>query len=323
MMANPLSRRSVLAATGAAAIGLAAPRAFAVKPALRVGDQAGMSKALVTAAGVLDGAEYDVQWTEFVAASPLLEAISAEVLDVGLVGDAPFCFAIAAGAGLKGVLALGGGSGGPDDQSGGLTVLATEASTIKTVADLKGRKIATTRGSIGHFITLAALRQAGIKPSEVTFVFLSPTDARLALGQNGLEAWGVWDPYVALAEVEGGFRPLFNGRRLVKSNSIVIATDKALAERRPLVADYLERLQKAMHWQDVHGAEYAELLSKLTRLPVPAALKLVSRGLRKPVPMDDVVDSNLRLINDVYAEVGMMPAKLDLAKALDRSFPLV
>jgi sulfonate transport system substrate-binding protein len=317
-----LSRRHFIASASLAAIGLSAPSTFAAKPVLRVGDQAGMSKALVTAAGVLEGADYDVQWTEFVAASPLLEAISGEALDVGLVGDAPLCFAVAAGAKVKGILALGGGTGGPDDQSGGLTVLVTEASTIKTVADLKGRKIVTTRGSIGHFIALAALRKAGIKPDEVTFVFLSPADARLALGRDGLEAWAVWDPYVALSEVEGGYRALFNGRRLVTSNSFVIATDSALASKRPIVADYVRRLEKAMRWQDVHGADYAEILSKLTRLPVPAALKLVSRGLRKPAPMDDVVDGNLRLINEVYAEVKMMPAGLDLSKSLDRSFPL-
>ena len=122
---------------------------------LRVGDQKGNAQAVMEAAGVLKDVPYRIEWKEFAAAAPLLEAIGAGAIDTGLVGDAPFTFAAAANVPVKAITAI--------RQSGdGLAILVPETSAIKSFDDLKGKKIATGRGSVGHQLILAALeRMAG------------------------------------------------------------------------------------------------------------------------------------------------------------------
>ena len=110
---------------------------------LRVGDQKGNSQAVMEAAGVLKDVSYKIEWKEFPAAAPLLEALSAGAIETGLVGDAPFTFAAASGVLVKAIAAI-------RQTREGLAILVPENSPIKSFADLRGKKIATGRGSIGH-----------------------------------------------------------------------------------------------------------------------------------------------------------------------------
>ena len=128
---------------------------------LRVGDQKGNSQAVMEAAGVLKDVPYKIEWKEFPAAAPLLEALGAGAIETGLVGDAPFTFAAAANVPVKAIAAV-------RQSRDGLAVLVPEQSPIKSFDDLRGKKIATGRGSIGHQLILAALEARGWKPDDVT-----------------------------------------------------------------------------------------------------------------------------------------------------------
>jgi sulfonate transport system substrate-binding protein len=110
---------------------------------LRVGDQKGNAQAVMEAAGVLKDVPYRIEWKEFAAAAPLLEALSAGAIETGLVGDAPFTFAAAAKVPVKAIAAI-------RQSQEGLAILVPEKSAVKSFDDLRGRKIATGRGSIGH-----------------------------------------------------------------------------------------------------------------------------------------------------------------------------
>jgi sulfonate transport system substrate-binding protein len=134
---------------------------------LKVGSQRGGTKAVLLASGALEGAPYKIEWSEFPAAQPLLEALSAGAVDLGEAGDAPFLFAYAGGAKIKAVQA--GKSGGS-----ATAILVRKDSPIRTVADLRGKKVATGRGSIGHYLLLRQIESAGLKPTDVTVVFLAP-----------------------------------------------------------------------------------------------------------------------------------------------------
>src|SRR5437660_11939658 len=110
---------------------------------LRVGDQKGNSQAVMEAAGVLKDVPYKIEWKEFPAAAPLLEALGAGAIETGLVGDAPFTFAAAANVPVKAIGAI-------RQSREGLAILVPRESRIHGFEDLKGKKIATGRGSIGH-----------------------------------------------------------------------------------------------------------------------------------------------------------------------------
>src|SRR5438093_1286609 len=106
--------------------------------ALRVGDQKGNSQAVMEAAGVLKDVPYQIEWKEFQAAAPLLEALGAGAIETGLVGDAPFTFAAAANVPVKAIAAI-------RQSRDGLAVLVPKDSPIRNFEDLKGKKIATGR----------------------------------------------------------------------------------------------------------------------------------------------------------------------------------
>src|ERR1700761_6958793 len=136
----------------ALALLIAATVASAAETILRVGDQKGNSQAVMEAAGLLKDVPYKIEWKEFTAAAPLLEALGAGAIDTGLVGDAPFTFAAAARVPVKAIGAI-------RQSNDGLAILVPRDSRVRSFDDLKGKKIATGRGSIGHQLILAALEE--------------------------------------------------------------------------------------------------------------------------------------------------------------------
>lgn len=229
------SRRQILQAGSAAAVlasGLVASRAGSqARAVLKAGDQKGGLRALLEAAGELDGLRYDIQWAEFPAAAPLAEALNAEAVDLGPIGDAPLVFALAAGTRVKAI-------GANRSDAYGTAVLVRPDSPLRGAADLKGKSVATNRGSIGHYVTLKAIAAAGLKPRDVNVRFLAPADAKLALTQGSVDAWATWEPYTAMAEMSRHARVLVSGRGLLPGLSYIAATDAAIAGKRPALQDF-------------------------------------------------------------------------------------
>ncbi|WP_052141452.1 ABC transporter substrate-binding protein [Klebsiella pneumoniae] len=155
---------------------------------LRIADQKGGMRSQLEAANALQNLPYDIKWAEFPAAAPLAEALNAGAVDAGIIGDAPLLFALANGAPVKAIAV-------DKSNPAGTAVLVSPGSTLKSGADLKGKRIATGKGSIGHFVALKALEQAGISPKEVQWVFLGPVDAKVALLNGSVDAWATWEPY--------------------------------------------------------------------------------------------------------------------------------
>src|SRR5215207_5742791 len=190
-------KRLVTLAAGALALAFTLAPAWA-ETVLKVGDQRGGSRALMEAAGVLADLPYKIEWSEFPAAAPLLEALNAATIDTGIVGDAPFTFAVASGAPIRAIMAT-------QQDQGGLAILVRPDSPVRTLADLKGKRIGTGRGSVGHQLVLAALEDTGIPKSAVTLSFLLPAEAKAALTSGSLDAWSTWEPYTS--QLERSARP--------------------------------------------------------------------------------------------------------------------
>lgn len=277
---------------------------------LRVGDQRGNARALMEAAGVLDGLPYRLEWSEFPAAAPLLEALNAKAIDAGGVGDAPFTFAAAAGVPVKAFLAF-------RNKQDGLAILVTKDSPIRTVADLKGKRIATNRGSIGHQVVLAALEEAGLPYDSVTYSFLPPADAKIALASGSVDAWATWEPYTSTAELAGLVRVVRDGNGITPGLLFAVAHEDALATKRPLLADFARRLAEARAWALKDPAPYAAVWSKLIGLPEAVPLRWFSRAAYHTVPIDGTVIADEQRNIDLYVRAGLIPkAKAPRAEAI-------
>ncbi len=279
---------------------------------LKVGNQRGSTKSVLVASGGLVGAPYKVEWSEFAAAQPLLEALGAGAVDLGEVGDAPFLYAYASGAKIKTVLT--GKSGGS-----ATAVLVRANSPIRAPADLRGRKVATGRGSIGHYLLLRVLQKAGLKPADVEVVFLNPGDAKAAFSSGAIDGWVTWGPYIPLA-LASGARVLASGEGLISGYGYEAATEAAIATKRPQIADFLRRLAAARRWAVDHPKEYAAVLSRETGLDLAAALYTVERYRILPVPTDQTVINEAAAVFNTYRDAGAVSTTRDIRQAFDTSF---
>ncbi|WP_175907118.1 ABC transporter substrate-binding protein [Burkholderia sp. BCC1640] len=317
---NPTRRHFLAQASALAAATLAvAPTALhaqsGTRPLLRAGDQKGGLRALLEAAGELNGLAYDIAWTEFPAAAPLAEALNAAAVDCGPIGDAPVIFALASGARIK---VIGANRSDPY----GTAVLVRPDATLKNAADLKGKRIGTTRGSIGHFVTLKALDAAGLPPDAVSFRFLPPADTMLALATGSIDAWATWEPYTALAETSGRARVLVNGRGLWSGLSYVAATGAAIASKRDVLRDFLQRVVRAQAWSYRHVDAYSAALARIVGIP-PAAAKLqFERRNTRWQPIDATVIAEQQRTADFYLKAGLLRQPLDVRTTFDLGFPL-
>jgi sulfonate transport system substrate-binding protein len=303
-----------LGALGLASLAACTPRAEGNggQTVLKVGNQRAGTKSVLVASGALAGAPYKVEWSEFAAAQPLLEALGAGAVDLGEVGDAPFLYAYAGGARIKAVLT---------SKSGGAStaVLVRDTSPIRAPADLRGKKIATGRGSIGHYLLLKVLEGAGLKPTDAQIVFLSPGDAKAAFSSGAIDGWVTWGLYIPLA-LAGGGRVLATGEGLISGYGYEAATEAAIAAKRPQILDFLHRLAVARRWAVDHPKEYAAALSKETGLDPAAALYTVQRYRSLPLPTDEAVIAEATAVFDTYRNAGAVSTTRDIRQAFDTSF---
>jgi sulfonate transport system substrate-binding protein len=313
-------RRTLFKPLAAAALAIPAllsstPAHAADLPVLKVGDQSLQTRGILEASGQLKDLPYKIEWFNFPAAQPLGEALNAGAVDVGGLGDAPLVFALAAGARVRAVAAT---RSNPLD----LAIVVGQHSPLNDVAGLKGKRLATTRGSIGHYLALAALKKSSVSASDVTFVFLAPADAKAALASGSVDAWSVWDPYTALGESRDHDRIIANGVGLSEGLSYQVATEAAIAGKRAQLADFLRRVAIGQRWALSHPDEVAAMQSRVTGLPTDVLKTVYQRGQVHPVAIDDSVVAAQQRTADTYQAASVIRTHLDVRASFDRSFPL-
>ncbi len=267
---------------------------------LHVGSQRGGTKAVLLASGALEGAPYKVEWSEFAAAQPLLE------------GDRRGRRGCRRGRRRSLRLRLserqpgqGGGRAvcAADRPAGALALIVPASSPARSLADLKGLKIATSRGSVGHYLVIRALRQAKLPADWVSFTFLQPGDAKAAFSSGSIDGWATWAPYLAPAFKEGA-RTVVDGRNLVNAYGFDVANEKAIAAKRAQLADFLQREARALAWAKANPDAYAAVLSRETGLPLDVARDYAVKNARTAVPIDDAVIADVARVLDDFRASG-------------------
>jgi len=261
----------------------------------------GKLPALLAASGISS-----VDFFEFGAGPPLLEALRAGAIDIGGVGDTPPIFAQAAAAPL--VYAAAQPLTG---QAEGLVVPA--ASPIHSLRDLKGRRIAFTKGSSAHLFTVRALATVGLSLADVTPAYLSPADAAAAFSNGALDAWAIWDPFFAIVQASQKARLIVDGRAVTPSNSFFIAA-RAFAERSPkALAATLDAFAGEAAWANAHPAAAAALIQASTGLPAPIVAETLNRGEFSVRPMTDAITRAQQDNADVLSRLKLIPSAIDVS----------
>lgn len=281
---------------------------------LLVANQKSSIKVLLEVSGELKNVPYEIQFSEFPAAAPLGEALNAGAVDIGALGDAPYVFALGAGAPLKVVSII--------HAEGRYTtaILALKDSPLNNASDLKGKRIVTTRGSIGHFLAIKALRSVGLSTHDVQFIYLLPSESRILLDNGSADAWSTWDPYTTIATTQSQAKVLASGDSLLTNHLYLAATSQAIAGKRQQLDDFVARVDRAYRWTNNHPEEYAAAQAKVTGLPLAVHVAVAKGTHMQPVAIDDTVISGLQTTADIYQEEGILTKHIDVSQGFDKSF---
>jgi sulfonate transport system substrate-binding protein len=240
------------------------------------------------------------KWVEFTAGPPLLEALNVGSIDFGWTGDGPPIFAQAAGAKLVYVAAL------PPNGAGEAIIVKAD-SPIKSVADLKGKKVAMGKGTSAHNLTVAALEKAGLSFADINPVYLSPADAAAAFARDSVDAWTIWDPFLAIAETRAPTRTLTTGKDTFKVNTYALA-NRDFADKNPrAVLDVLDGLTEAAAWASANRDKVATSLAEITGVELTAQ-KLAAGRLEFGVfPVSEDIVTGQQATADRFQKLGLIP----------------
>ncbi len=314
-------RRSLSLSFLAAVLAIAIPSAAWAQAAVRIGYQKSSTLiAVLKQQGTLEKALADqgvkVSWYEFSSGLPLLEALNIGNVDVSAdVADTVPIFAQAAGADL---IYYASESPSPSAQA----IVVPANSPLKTLADLKGKRVAVTKAAGSHYLLIAALRKADLQWSDIKPAYLTPADGRAALQSGNVDAWVTWEPYVASAQRQQQARILADGRGLASySRYYLAASDYAKANPEVLGAIFTQ-LQKTGAWVKAHPAEAAQVLGPLWG-NLDAATVEAANG-RRSYQVQPVTPSGLaeqQKIADAFFQAHLIPKQLNATQVKIWSAP--
>lgn len=201
---------------------------------------------------------YKLTWSEFNTGSSILEALNAGSIDFANAGDIPSLFALDKGSDFNYIASE------PDvpDSEG---ILVSEESDIQSLADLKGKRVAFNQASIAQYLLSKSLETVDLTLDDIEAVYLTPPDASIAFSKGDVDAWVVWDPYLAVAESQGNV-VLQNAEGIVPFRSFYFSTDKIAKEDPELVEVVIKHLTRIGEEIEENPVEIATLMEKETQI---------------------------------------------------------
>jgi sulfonate transport system substrate-binding protein len=311
------TRRSLLATAVAASALAAIPASFAqtaaAKPSrvLRVGHQKGwlsILKARGTLEKRLAPLGVAVNWTEFNAGPVQLEALNVGAIDFGDVGEAPPIFAQAAGAPL---VYAGATVPRPHLEA----VIVPKGSAIKTVADLKGKRVGYNKGSNVQYFLVKLLEKNGLKYGDVQSIFLPPPDARAAFEKGAIDAWIIWDPFLAAAQKTLEAQLLVDASGIVNNRGYYFSSRDFATRNTDVLKIAVQEINVIDTWASRNRSEAAAELSKVLGLDRAITDLYLSRAAYGTALVTREILAEQQAIADTFFELKLIPKKLNLLHA--------
>jgi sulfonate transport system substrate-binding protein len=253
------------------------------------------------------GPDVKVEWVQSAGSNKALEFLNARSLDFGSTAGAAALLGRANGNPIKAIYVFS----KPE-----WTALVTRAdSPINSVADLRGKRIAVTRGTDPHIFLLRALAGAGLTEHDVKIVPLQHGDGRLALDHGDVDAWAGLDPFMAQAELESHDRLFFRNADL-NTYGVLNVREGFLAEHPEIVRKVIGAYERGRLWSLAHKAELAGIQAEAAKLsPDVAARQLERTDLSNPA-IDDGPRRSIAAAGTVLKASDIIPADTDTEKVL-------
>jgi len=249
-----------------------------------------------------------IRWVQSLGSNKALEFLNADSLDFGSTAGAAALIAKINGNPIRSVYVY--------SRPEWTALVAPKGSSIEKPADLKGKRIAVTRGTDPHIFLIQALAGAGLAEKDVKIVLLQHGDGRLALQRGDVDAWAGLDPLMAAAEVDEGAK-LFYRRPELNSWGVLNVREDFAAKNPGLVKRVLSTYEKARELSIKEPATLKASLLAAAKLPEPVIARQIERtdlseskiGAKQK---KTILDAGLAL-----QQAGVIEAKVDVKAVVD------
>jgi sulfonate transport system substrate-binding protein len=247
---------------------------------------------------------YDVNWHEF--AANLSTSMNAGSVDLNSdVADAYALFTQAANAPLTYYAE-------ETSAPGAQAIIVQDDSPIHSIADLKGKRVAVSKGSGSNFLLLRALASAGLTIKDIQVSYLEAPDGLAAFSSRHVDAWAIWDPFLAAQERNAKVRVVADGSHgLTEYNRFYTATTRFVEKHPDVMQAVFDELRETGQWVKTHPQEAAEKLVPVWgNIPAATIALANSRRSYKIVPVSPDHLAEQQRIADTYFESGLIPKAL-------------
>ena len=244
-----------------------------------------------------------VRWIEFAFGPPLLEALGAGAIDYGYTGDAPPIFAQAAREDLLYAAAI-------PARGYGQAIVVPAASSIQDVAGLEGKKVAVAKASSAHNLLVAALESVKLPWTAITPIYLAPPDAAAAFVRGAVDAWSIWDPFFAIAELKQKARALPLDRKVTTQNSFFLVNGGFAGKHPEVVATINGAVATTTRWADQHRDQVAAILAEASGVDLAAEQRSIDRAEFTFGPLNNDVLAQQQGVADRFQRLGLIPAPI-------------
>ena len=316
MHSIPSQRRRALLQAGAAvtAAFVAGPLFAQTAPkVIRIGYQKFNTLNILKGTGQLEKAlapaGVTVEWKEFLGGSQLSEALAANAIDFGHASDGIGIFQQASG---KGLVYLAAESPYP----GGVGFLVPKDSPIRTVRDLQGKKVVTGRGYNTQYVLIKALQAAGLRYEDIEPVYIVTASDTVAAYQSGsVAAIGLWDPFLAGAQVATDSRLLFDGTGLSGNRTYHFAQPGYAKANQDTLRTVFAELRKANQWAQGHPKEVVETLAPQLKVDPQVLALATERRQYGVVALTPEIAKEQQGLADVFAQLKLIPKPIEVKDA--------
>ena len=251
-----------------------------------------------------------VKWIEFPAGPQLMEGLNLGAIDVGFVGEAPPIFAQAAGAQF---VYIGHEPAAPQAEA----ILVQHDSPIRSVADLKGKKVALNKGSNVHYLLLRQLEKNGLSLQDIQPIYLAPADGRAAFESQSVDAWAIWDPFQAAAEKSSQARILADGSGGISNNYQYYLGARDYVKNNPkVIALLFEDAVDRGIWLKKNLQAAAHIIAPLQGLPVPVVELALQRYAFNAQPITPEIAADQQKIADSFYALKLIPKPIQVQDAV-------
>ena len=313
------TRRGVVLGVGAALLAGCGLRHAAAPAGLRVaviGKGATDTRLLFPAAGIVP--DFPISYAEFESGHLAVEALNSGAVDLAGMSEIPPVFALASSVQSFAQIAVE--HGDVNNQ----VVLVPKGSTIRSLAELKGRRVGYVRATTTQYFLIRMLQSVGLGWSDIFPVAMTVADGAAAFAQGALDAWAVYGYPIERALAGDGARILKTAQGFLSGNYVLTAHRDAMTD--PVRADWIARFlrleRRAFAWGTTHEAQWAPIVAHAIGVPVDHVRAQFARK-SDPYQLRAVTDSAIRsqqAVADVFARAGLIPRKVDVRPLWDSRF---